>query len=118
MPIGRDTNSHGQRMLTRVLLGVAFAAVSALLPADADADPGNDFLRALDGYGINLTALLGVSPQAAAELGQAICDDLHLGKSAGTVANELYMKLPRITDKQSGNLVSAAQYTLCPDTFS
>jgi hypothetical protein len=40
-----------------------------------------------------------------------------LGKSPATVAQELYMKLPKITDKQSGNLVSAAQYTLAETLF-
>ena len=27
-----------------------------------------------------------------------------------------YRMMPKITDKQAGNLVSAAQFTLCPDT--
>lgn len=118
MLIRRGANSYGQSMLTRVLLGVAFAAIAAFQPARAEADPGNDFLTATQAYGIDLPAMLGVSPQDAVGLGQAICDDLHLGKSPQTVANELYMKLPKITDKQSGNLVSAAQYTLCRDTLS
>ena len=76
MPIGRGTNSYGQRMLTRALLGAAVAATCALQPAHADADPGNDFLAALDKYGIDLTALMGqsISPQDAIELGQDICN--------------------------------------------
>lgn len=98
-------------------LGVAFAAIAAIQPPLAHADPGDDFLAATHAYGIDLTALLGVSPQDAVGLGQAICDDLRLGKSPATVAQELYMKLPKITDKQSGNLVSAAQYTLAETLF-
>jgi hypothetical protein len=28
-----------------------------------------------------------------------------------------YRGMPKITDKQAGNLVSAAQFTICPDTL-
>jgi hypothetical protein len=31
--------------------------------------------------------------------------------------NVFYRAMPRITDKQAGNLVSAAQFTICPDTL-
>jgi Protein of unknown function (DUF732) len=120
MPIRRGTNSYGQRMLTVALLGVAFAVASALQPAHADADPGNDFLAALDKYGIDLTALMGqpISPPDAIELGQDICGDLHKGTPAASETNAIYRMMPKITDKQAGNLVSAAQLTLCPDTLS
>ena len=119
MPIGRGTNSYGQRMLTRALLGIAFAATSVLQPAHADADPGNDFLRTLDQYGIDLSALMAqpISPQDAIELGQDICSDLHGGTSPAAEANGFYRRMPRITDKQSWSLVSAAQFTLCPNTL-
>jgi hypothetical protein len=118
MPIGRGTNSYGQRMLTRALLGVAFAATSALHAPLAYADPGDDFLGYLNMYGIDLSAMMGhtINAHDAIELGQDICNELHGGKSAGGVTNELYRMMPRITDKQAGNLVSAAQLTICPDT--
>lgn len=70
-------------MLTRVSLGVAFAAIAAIQPPLAHADPGDDFLAATHAYGIDLTALLGVSPQDAVGLGQAICDDLRFGEVSG-----------------------------------
>jgi hypothetical protein len=50
------------------------AATSALQPVHADADPGDDFLAAPDKYGINLTALLGISPQDTVGLAHAVCD--------------------------------------------
>ena len=119
MPIGRRTNSYSQTMLTRALLGAAFAATCALQPPQAHADPGNDFVAALDRYGIDLTALMGksMSRQDAIGLGQAICGDLQHGSSATTEANGLHKMMPKITDKQAGNLVSAAQSALCPDTL-
>jgi hypothetical protein len=94
------------------------AATSALHAPLADADPGADFLRALDKYGIDLSALMGqpISAQNAIELGRDICGDLHSGMSAASETNALYRMMPKITDKQAGNLVSAAQFTLCPDT--
>jgi hypothetical protein len=106
-------------MLTRVLLGIAFAAVSVLLPPHADADPADDFLAALDKYGIDLSALMGqtITPQSAIELGDDICGDLQSGTSAASETNAIYRMMPKITDKQAGNLVSAAQFTLCPDTW-
>lgn len=108
-------------MLSKAVFSAAFAAscvLQALRPPHAYADPGNDFLVALNKYGIDLTGLMGtyISPQSAIELGQDICVDLHRGHPPATEANDLYMKLPRITDKEAGNLVTAAQFTLCPDT--
>jgi hypothetical protein len=51
-------------------------------------------------------------------LGKDICNDLHRGTSASAEANEVYSMMPRITDQQAGNLVSAAPLTICPDTLS
>jgi Protein of unknown function (DUF732) len=101
--------------------GLVLAGSAGLLQAPhAHADPGDDFLAALNQYGIDLTAIMGtpISRQSAIELGQDICNDLHRGKSATAAANEIYRMAPNITDKQSGNLVSAAQFTLCSDTLS
>jgi Protein of unknown function (DUF732) len=119
MPAGRATNSYGWR-LTKALLAVALVATPALQPSLAYADPGDDFLAALDKYGIDLSALMSepISPQDAIELGRDICNDLHSGTSPIAEANGLYRMMPKITDKQSGNVVSAAQFTLCPDTLS
>ena len=101
------------------LMSAALACITVAASATAQADPGDDFLRYLNMYGIDLSAMMGhtISPQDAIELGQDICGDLHKGASPTAEANGLYRTLPRITDKQSGNLVSAAQLTLCPDTM-
>jgi hypothetical protein len=111
----RDPQGHvsvlvGCRQDPLSLLGVVFTAASVLQPAHAGADPGSDFLAALNRYGIDLSALMGqpISQQDAIELGQDICNDLHHGTPAGYEINQVYRQMPRITDKQSGNLVSAA----------
>ncbi|WP_169714694.1 DUF732 domain-containing protein [Mycobacterium celatum] len=107
-------------MLTKALLAIALVATTALQPALAYADPDSDFLKALNMYGIDLSVMMGhtITPQDAIELGHDICNDLHSGKSAEAETNEVYRIMPKITDKQAGNLVSAAQLTICPDTES
>jgi hypothetical protein len=119
MPIGRRTNPYSHTMLTRALLCTAFAATCALQPPRAHADPGNDFVAAIDRYGIDLSALMGksMSRQDAIGLGQGICGYLTHGASPMVVANGLHKMMPKITDEQAGSLVSAAQVTLCPDTL-
>ena len=105
--------------LAGAVVGVAFTSASVLQPTRADADPGSDFLTMLHRYGIDLSALMGkpISPQDAIELGQDICGDLHRGTSAAVESNGIYRQMPNITDKQAANLVSAAQFAMCPDTF-
>jgi Protein of unknown function (DUF732) len=110
----------GRRMLTCALLGVAFVvSVTALQPVHADANPGSDFLAALNRYEIDLSALMGqaISPQDAIGLGQDICNGLQRGTPVAGEIDLLYREMPRITDRQAGNLVSSAQFTICPDTF-
>lgn len=51
------------------------------------------------------------------ELGQDICTELHHGNSLAGVSDQLYREMPHITDKQAANLVSAAQFAMCPDTM-
>jgi hypothetical protein len=106
-------------MLTRVLLGVALAAMSVLQPPRAGADPDNDFLSQLNSYGIDLSDLMGrtITPQKAIELGHLICDDLRHGTQPEAEMNVFYRAMPKITDKQADNLMSAAQLTICPDTL-
>ncbi|BBU21821.1 hypothetical protein AWC32_05765 [Mycobacterium xenopi] len=107
-------------MLISTLVGVALAVnVAALQPAQAGADPGTDFLARLNWYGIDLSALMGrpISRQDAIELGQDICTELHNGNTPVAVADQIYREMPRITDKQAANLVSAAQFAICPDTL-
>ena len=58
-----------------------------------------------------------ISPQSAVELGHDICSDLHRGTSSEAEMHFLYRGMPNITDKQAGNLASAAQFTICPDTM-
>jgi uncharacterized protein DUF732 len=104
--------------VTEVLLGgVIAAALSILQPAHAAADPDNDFLARLNWYGIDLSAVMG-SQKSAINMGHSICDDLHRGMQVKDEITALYRMLPIITDKQAGNLVSAAQFALCPDTLS
>jgi Protein of unknown function (DUF732) len=85
-------------------------------PGFAHADPGNDFVAAIDRYGIDLSALMGksMSRQDSIGLGQTICGYLTHGASPMLEADGLHKKIPRITDEQAANLVSAAQSTLCP----
>jgi hypothetical protein len=107
-------------MLISTLVGVALAVNVAVLQAGhASADPGSDFLARLNWYGIDLSALMGepISPPDAIELGQDICADLRSGTSPIAEANGLYRMMPRITDKQAANLVSAAQFAICADTL-
>ncbi len=110
----------GWRILTRALFGVAFViGVTALQPAHANADPDNDFLAKLNWYGIDLSALMGhpISRQDTIELGQDLCIELHHGNTAAGVSDQLYREMPHITDKQAANLVSAAQFAICPDSL-
>jgi hypothetical protein len=84
------------------------------------ADPDSDFLSWLDNYGIDLSELMGdnITRQDAIELGHDICNDLHRGKSAEAETGEIYRGMPKISDKLAGNLVSAAQQTICRDTLT
>jgi hypothetical protein len=102
------------------VIAAALSCIGAAVSPTARADPGNDFLAALDTSGIDLSALMGqaISPQDAIELGQDICNYLHRGTSVSGELDLLYREMPRITNKQAVNLVSAAQHTLCPDTLS
>jgi hypothetical protein len=107
-------------MLTTTLLAVAFVVnVTALQPAHANADPDNDFLSKLDWYGIDISELMGhpISRHDTIDLGHVICDDLHRGTPPEAEMNVFYRGMPKITDKQAGNLVSAAQFAICPDTL-
>jgi hypothetical protein len=111
----------GERaIVTGVLICIGFVAMSAIQPATARADPDSEFFSWLDNYGINLSELMShnITRQDAIELGHDICNDLHSGKSADAETREIYRGMPKITDKLAGNLVSAAQYTICPDTLS
>jgi Protein of unknown function (DUF732) len=110
---------YGQGMLSRVLFGVALAAMSVLQPPRAGADPDNDFLSQLNWYGIDLSDLMGrtITPQKAIEFGHLICDDLRHGTQPKAEMNVFYRAMPKITDKQADNLMSAAQLTICPDTL-
>ena len=54
---------------------------------------------------------------AVGQLGHSICDDLHPGTPPEYETNMFYRGIPKITDKQTGALVSAAQFTICPDTL-
>jgi hypothetical protein len=107
-------------ILAGVLLCIGFMVMSAVQPATAHADPDSEFLSWLDNYGIDLSELMGhtITRQDAIELGHDICNDLHGGKSADAETKEIYRGMPKITDKLAGNLVSAAQYTICPDTLT
>jgi len=105
-------------MLTRVLLGVAPAAMSVLQPPRAGADPDNDFLSQLNWYGIDLSDLMGApSPRRKPSSSGLICDDLRHGTQPKAEMNVFYRAMPKITDKQADNLMSAAQLTICPDTL-
>jgi hypothetical protein len=109
-----------RKMMVRSLCAVAFIInVTGLHPALAHADPGSDFLAKLSWYGIDVSALMGhpISRDATIELGQDICTELHHGNTEAGVSSQLYREMPRITDKQSVNLVSAAQFAICPDTM-
>jgi len=105
-------------MLARILFGVGLVLMPVFQPPNAQADPDSDFLAWLQNYGIDLSALMGhtITPQSAIELGHDICDDLRGGKSADSEMSGIFRMFPNITEKQAGNLVSAAQMTICPDT--
>ncbi|MBP1823101.1 DUF732 domain-containing protein [Mycobacterium sp. OAE908] len=105
--------------LTSGIVCVAFSATWALITPLAHADPGSDFLSRLHAYGIDISAIMGhpISSQDTIELGQALCTELHQGTSAPVETEKLYRQMRRITDKQAGNLVSAAQFSICPDTL-
>jgi hypothetical protein len=93
-------------LLTAVLLALAVATAA---PAAADAD--QDYLDMLHNtYDM---------PNATGEmvkLGHAICADLRGGASAADEAAALYRAVPKISEKAAGEVVSAAQIKLCPDT--
>lgn len=91
----------------------------AVVVAPANADPGSDFLAKLNWYGIDVSTLMGhpISAHDTIELGQDICIELHNGNTPAGVSNQLFREMPRITDKQAANLVSAAQFAICPETM-
>lgn len=122
LPAMRSKGGKGDKtvMLAGVLPCIGFVAMLAIQPATAHADPDSEFLSWLNNYGIDLSEIMGhtITRQDAIELGHDICKDLHGGKSAEAETSEIYRGMPKISDKLAGNLVSAAQYTICPDTLT
>jgi hypothetical protein len=107
-------------MLRGVLPCIGFVAMLAVQPATAHADPDSEFLLWLNNYGVDLSEIMGhtISRQDAIDLGHDICKDLHSGTSAEAETNSIYRSFPKISDKLAGNLVSAAQFKICPDTLT
>ncbi|MEB4208760.1 DUF732 domain-containing protein [Mycobacterium sp. 94-17] len=95
-------------------LYAAAAVLAALVAAPAaHADADGDFLAAMHEYGINFKG----GDDASLKLGRAVCKDLRDGASSAAESAAVFRILPDTTEKQSGNIVSAAQIHLCPDTI-
>lgn len=104
-------------MKTILLIPTALLLIGAAIAAapSAHADPQQDYLDMLRStYGFNVTDSNRHTLLAA---GNAICGDLRAGTSPETEIRAIFRSVPNATEKQAGNLVSAAQFKLCPDTI-
>ena len=102
----------------RKLLAVVLFAVSTGFcgVGIAHADGDSDYLAVLSRYGFDVST--PATAQMAVKFGHGICADLRAGASPSQeLATMTRMSPEGISERKIGNMVSAAQFQLCPDTM-
>jgi hypothetical protein len=94
---------------------VSLTSASFLGMGVAHADDSS-YLARLARYGFDVST--PETRDVAVKMGHSICYDLRRGVSPDEETTKLFRMTPsNATEKKVGNMVSAAQFDLCPDTL-
>lgn len=100
----------GRITFAGVVAGLVTAGMLLAVPAHAD---DTEYVGWLKKYGFNVTPKTQSSLITA---GHSICTDLRGGASVTAEQAAVTRMIPGATSERVGNLITAAQLGLCPDT--